>query len=89
MSYRSRSTRVPRPETTPASTPMEDGVSRHRRFVVGALAKELGTDVTMDDSGYYIPETKAFIDKGLAEDILAKPRLIKELKEQVRRINDD
>lgn len=82
------STRVPRPETTPTSTPMEDDVFRHRRFVVGALARELGTEVTMDDSGYYIPETKAFIDKRLAEDILAKPRLIKELKEQVRRTND-
>jgi len=68
---------------------MEEGVLRHRRFVAGALARELGTEVTIDDSGYHIPETKAFIDKGLAEDILAKPRLIKELKEQVRRTNDD
>jgi|GEM_PF-5522362 len=89
MSDGSPSTRVARLETTPASTPMEEGVFRHRRFVAGALARELGTEVTMDDSGCHIPKTKAFIDKGLAEDILAKPRLIKELKEQVRRTNDD
>ena len=88
MGHRAPLTRVPGPETTPTSTPIEEGVLRHRRFVVGALARELGTEVTMDDSGYYILQMKAFIDKGLAEDILAKPRLIKELKEQVRRRND-
>jgi len=65
--------------------PDQNDVLRHRAFVVSALARELNTEVTLDDSGYYIPETDTHIGNGSAEDILAKPHLMKEVKERIAR----
>lgn len=68
--------------------PSEEDILRHRAFVAAALAKELNMEVRMDDSGYHIPGSDTFIENGAAEDILAKPRLMRQLKEQLARNND-
>jgi hypothetical protein len=58
-------------------------ILRHRAFLAAALARELGTEVQVDESGYYISIINLRICEGSAEDVLAKPRLMRELKERV------
>lgn len=65
--------------------PNEEDFLRHRAFVITALAKELETDVTMDDSGCRISKVNICISISSAEDILAKPRLMRELREHIEK----
>ena len=63
--------------------PGNEELWRHLAFVVDALEKELSTEVMVDESGYYIAKIDTCIGHGSAEDILAKPRLMKALKERI------